>query len=118
MKKLLLGLMVLLHISSSVFASNKIKTAEIRTQIFCDHCKQCETCSKRIEEALYNQKGIKRVDIDDSKMIIKVAYNVNNITLDDIKQTIAENGYDADNIQATNEAKAQLDDCCKDSNKR
>lgn len=115
MKKILFSFAVMLFSAATIFANDKVKTAEIKTKIFCDHCKLCGTCSDRIEEALYNQKGVKRVDIDDSNMIIKVAYNEDRISLKDIKQTIAAYGYDADDIKATAEAVAQLDDCCRES---
>lgn len=111
-KTIFLALSVLL-ISTITFAQNKVKTVVIKTTINCDHCKQCESCGSRLETALYDMKGVKRVDIDPTKMEIKVAYNAQKLDLIKIKQTIAETGYDADDVKAAPEAIAKLDNCCK-----
>jgi periplasmic mercuric ion binding protein len=113
MKKVILTLLSVLAISFVVSAQDKIKTVDIQTSIACDHCKQCESCGARIEKALYKEKGIKRVDIDDKKMKIKVVYNTQKISLDKIRNTIANNGYNADDVKATPESMALLDGCCK-----
>ncbi len=97
----------------AVFSQDKIKTVNIKTRINCDHCKQCGSCSDRLEKALYNEKGIKRVDVDDKKMEIKVVYLTQKITADKIRETIAANGFDADDKKAPAEAVARLDDCCR-----
>lgn len=113
MKKLLLTILSILSISFVAWPQNKIKTADIKTQIACDHCKLCESCGARIEKALYKEKGVKRVDIDDKKMKIKVVYNAQKISLDKIRSTIANNGFNADDVKATPESIALLDGCCK-----
>ncbi len=111
MKKLLFLLLLCAGFSS--FGQDKIQTIRIKTNINCDHCKQCGSCSGRIENALYKEKGIKRVDVDDKKMEIKVVYNTQKIDASKIKETIAANGFDADDKKALPEAIARLDDCCK-----
>lgn len=105
--------MLLTGLSTSGFTQNKIRTISIKTRIHCDHCKQCESCGGRLEKALYEEKGVKRVDVDEKKMEIKVVYNNEKITVDKIRETIAANGYDADDKKASAEAIARLDDCCK-----
>lgn len=111
MKKLLLLLLLCAGFSS--FGQDKIQTIRIKTKINCDHCKQCGSCGSRLENALYKEKGVKRVDVDDKKMEIKVVYNTQKTDAGKIKETIAANGFDADNIKASPEAIARLDDCCK-----
>jgi len=115
MKKILVFSISALCFSTAVLGQtkSKTKTVVIKTTINCDHCKQCESCGSRLETALYDIKGVKRVDIDPAKMEIKVAYNTQKLDLDKIKQTIAETGYNADDVIATPEAVAKLDDCCK-----
>lgn len=113
MKKLLFLVFVLAGLQGTVLAQQKIETATVKTQIKCDHCKQCGSCSARLEKALYDKKGIKRVDVDDRKMTIKVVYNTQKINMDDIRNTIAANGFDADDVKALPEAVERLDDCCK-----
>lgn len=112
MKKIITILIALSCVLSS-FGNDKIQTAKIKTSIACDHCKLCGSCSARIEKALYSIKGVKRVDVDDKAMEIFVAYNTEKTSLVKIKETIANNGYDADEIKATPESFEQLDGCCK-----
>ncbi len=116
MKKFLFSLITVACLSPAI-AQSKIQTVSIKTKIACDHCKACGSCSKHIETALYNQKGVKRVDVDDKKMEIIVSFNTQKINLDKIKKTIAANGYDADDQKATPESYALLDGCCKETGK-
>ena len=113
MKKIIILLIAALGSISTAKAGDKIQTAKIKTQIGCDHCKLCESCGARIEKALYEIKGVKRVDVDDKAMEIVVAYNTEKTSLGKIKETITNNGYDADDMKATPESFAKLDDCCK-----
>lgn len=113
MKKLLLLLLTIIGTTFTVIAQQKIQTITIKTKIACDHCKLCGSCGNRIEKALYQEKGVKRVDIDDKKMEIIVVYNNQKITEAKIKETITANGYDADEQKASPESVALLDECCK-----
>jgi mercuric ion binding protein len=112
-RKVLLTLWAILGMYAASMAQNKIQTVKIKTRIACDHCKMCGSCGSRIEKALYNQKGVKRVDVDDKKMEIIVVYNTGKISKDKIRETITNNGFDADDKKATPESIAKLDDCCK-----
>jgi len=113
MKKLRMITLMAIFFPVAAIAGDKIKTVDIQTHINCDHCKQCGSCGERLEKALYEQKGIKRVDINEAAMQIKVVYNTEKITPADIRNVIAETGYDADDVKARPEAVAKLDDCCK-----
>ncbi len=99
-------------ITSTAFAQSS-KEVLIKTKIYCDHCRKCESCGGRLEDVLYKQKGIRKVYVDDKKMNIVVGYNPSKITTDEIKTLISRNGYDADDMKATPESYAELDDCCK-----
>lgn len=112
-KKVLLTLCAILGMYGASIAQSKIETVKIKTRIACDHCKMCGSCGSRIEKALYSQKGIKRVDVDDKKMEIIVVYNTSKISKDKIREAITSNGFDADDQKATPESIARLDDCCK-----
>ncbi len=108
-------IVLLMFISVSTFAQkpqNK-KTAVIKTTIYCNHCKQCETCGDKFQKNLYYEKGIKRVDIDDKAMTITVLYDARKIELDKIKLLISKLGYDADDVKADPVALEKLDGCCK-----
>lgn len=113
MKKTIAMLTLAIFTAFGLWAKDKIQTVAIKTKITCDHCKMCETCGARIAKALYDKKGIKRVDVDDKTLQIKVVYNTEKISLEEIRNTIASNGYDADDVKAPADAIARLDGCCK-----
>ncbi len=87
------------------------KTVEIKTQIYCSHCTQCETCGQRFDTELYKLKGVKNYTI--SGNVIKVSYNPNKINVDQIRTCISNCGYDADDVKATEAGINSLDDCCR-----
>ncbi len=113
MKKICAILLVLLCAGTTTFAKGKMKTLTINTTINCDHCRQCESCAARIENAVYKIKGVKRVDVLDKEKQIVVVYNSTKTSEQPIKETIAANGFDADDVKATPEGIAALDGCCK-----
>ncbi len=108
-------IVLLMFFSVSAFAQKKdnIKTVVIKTMIYCDHCKQCETCGDKFNKDLYNEDGIKRVDIDSKAMTITVIYDSRKTDIDKIRLFISKLGYDADDIKADPAGVAKLDGCCK-----
>lgn len=109
----LLLLMVVCIPVAAVWAQKKYATVSIKTNIYCDHCRECESCSVLLSEAVYAIKGVRRVDVLDTSMIIEVVYNIHKVTPDQIRQVVAAVGYDADELRATPEAYHKLDDCCR-----
>jgi len=101
--------------SAPAFAQKQktIETAVIKTAIYCDHCKVCETCGPKFEKTLLKEKGIQMVTLDEKAMTIKVVYNTKKTTLDTVRQAISKLGYDADDVKADVEAYEGLDGCCK-----
>ena len=112
MKQIILTILVLILGLSQGF-SQGTKEITIKTKIYCDHCRKCESCGGRLEEVLFNQKGVRKVFIDDKAMTIFIAYNPAKLTPDQLRDVISRNGYDADSKKATAESYARLDDCCK-----
>lgn len=106
-------LLMLISLTGSAQKTNPIKTAVIKTMIYCDHCKQCETCGDKFQKDLYNETGIKRVDVDPKAMTITVVYDSRKIEVDQIRKAISRLGYDADELKADPAGLARLDDCCK-----
>ncbi len=106
-------LLMLISLAGSAQKTNHIKTAVIKTMIYCDHCKQCETCGDKFQKDLYNETGIKRVDVDPKAMTITVVYDSRKIEVDQIRKAISRLGYDADELKADPAGLARLDDCCK-----
>ncbi len=110
-----IAILFLMFIFVSAFSQKKdnIKTAVIKTKIYCDHCKQCETCGDKFNKDLYNEDGIKRVDIDSKANTITVIYDTRKTDIDKIRLFISKLGYDADEVKADPAGVAKLDGCCK-----
>ena len=95
------------------YAQTKTATIQVKTSIYCDHCKRCESCGKRLQEAVFTEKGVKRVDIDDKVNSVKIVYNAAKTTPEKLRLAIAKVGFDADDVKGNPEAYAKWDDCCK-----
>lgn len=113
--KTLFTLIILLVVSQSSLAQNgkKNEKAIIKTTIYCDHCKACETCGKNFDAEILKIKGVKMYELDEKNMTITVYYNGQKTNLDTIKTGISKLGYDADDVKADVAAYEKLDGCCK-----
>ncbi|TAF34920.1 MAG: cation transporter [Cytophagales bacterium] len=74
---------------------------------------QCGACKERIETAFYKQKGVKKAVLDLKKDVLKVQYNVNQVSEAELKALLQKIGYDADNLPADPVAYEKLPACCK-----
>ncbi len=73
----------------------------------------CGMCKRTIEGALKDLEGVVSATWDvDSKMIL-INYNPHHITLPEIKQKIADVGYDTDTIKAKKADYDGLPGCCQ-----
>ncbi len=88
-------------------------TLVVATQIYCNHCEQCGSCKPRIENALKVKKGIKSVSVNSKEKTITVVYNTSKTDPAAIRKSIAETGFDADEVKATKTGYDSLDGCCK-----
>lgn len=114
MKKQILTIAILLlTLTTSIFAQNSNTVVTIKTKIYCDHCSQCESCQSRIEKKVLALKGVKSVKLDVDNERIKVSFNPSKTTVKNIRTQINKAGFDADDQKATTEYVAQLDGCCK-----
>ena len=116
MKKILILVLLSLTVPVLSVAQSKIKEAIIKTKIYCDHCKACETCKARIEHELNFTKGIKSFALDPDKQEIKVTYLTSKTNIDEIRTAINKAGYDADNKIADDRYVSKLDECCRKAN--
>ena len=117
MKKSILKLMLLVtifFISNVAVAQQKTtQKAVIKTNIYCDHCKECETCGLKFKDHMLKITGVKMYELDEKKMTITVYYNSKKTDLATIKKAISKLGYDADDVKAEPQAYENLDGCCK-----
>ena len=114
MKSKLLLLILMFSVKLSLSQETKYLIAEINTEIFCNHCLQCESCDDNIFSKIkdYN-KGIMSVKVDSKKNLIIVKYNKEKTNLTAIENAITLSGYKANNQKPVSEAYIQLDHCCK-----
>jgi periplasmic mercuric ion binding protein len=101
---------------STVASAQKQKTVQkvsIKTAIYCDHCKICETCGEKFQKTLLKEKGIQLVTLNENDMTIDVVYNSKKTDLPKVRQAISKLGYDADDVKANLVAYEGLDNCCK-----
>ena len=108
-------LIILFFASTNILFGQKAnkQTIVIKTQIFCDHCLQCESCGANIKDNINANKGIEKVLIDSNKNLIIVTYDASIIRPEKIREAINKAGYDADDQKATAQAIKALDGCCK-----
>lgn len=111
MKNLIVILSFLLLSVASTFATDSLKVAEIKTSAVCDDCKD------RIEGHLDTLTGIKSANLDLDKNIITVEFDEKLISLDNIKNSIVEIGYDADDFKRSKKAFMKLPRCCRSDEK-
>lgn len=106
-------IILLFALSSATAQQKKTEKAIIKTTIFCDHCKECETCGGSFKSEMLRIKGVKMYELDEKNMTITVYYDTRKTDLQTIRNRIALLGYDADDTKADVAAYDKLDNCCK-----
>src|SRR5690554_2677601 len=75
--------------------NDKIQVIEVATEIFCDHCDQCESCGPNIYNSIKEKRGVRNVDIDSERNRIIVKFNSEKTSAEEIEKSIAMAGYKA-----------------------
>lgn len=73
----------------------------------------CGMCETKIEKTLNDVDGVVWADWELETLQLTVKYDASVISLDQIKQRLANVGYDSDSHRATEEAYKRLHACCK-----
>ena len=73
----------------------------------------CGMCERTIEGALENVHGVQGADWNNESGQMTVTYDTARITLGEIKQKIADVGYDSDTHRAEDETYNGLPGCCQ-----
>ncbi len=96
--------------SNAQSKNSKLQTLEIQTSAVCGMCKQT------LEKAMNDTEGISNGRLDLGNKVLTVKYDNAKISADEIRQVIANIGYDADDVPANLESHDALPACCqKDS---
>lgn len=113
MKKFLCVAIFTFLLNASFAQNPKKETITIKTEISCDHCVKCGSCGANIYDAIYENRGIRKVKINPEDNTITVTYKSSKISAEEIKRSIAAVGFDADEMSADATAYSKLDACCK-----
>lgn len=70
-------------------------------------------CERTIEGSLKDLNGIIKADWNKETKMMEVTYNPHVISLKEIKQQIANVGYDTDEIRAKDKVYSKLPGCCQ-----
>lgn len=108
--KTILVLMILIGSTSMVRAQDpepKEKEIKIQTSAICGMCEE------RIESNMAFEKGVKSVELDDKTKIVTIKYKTSKTDPDKLRKAISKLGYDADDVEADEEAYSKLPACCK-----
>jgi mercuric ion binding protein len=109
MKKIILGMLVVGGFSMNGSAQVKAsQTAKIKTPTI-----GCDDCKNRIETYLKRYDGVTSVQVNWHQKITTVKYLTDRKNIEEIKTAIANTGYDADDIPATEDAYKRLPKSCK-----
>ena len=73
----------------------------------------CEMSRDKIEKYLARQYGVSSVKVDYKKKITTVAWLTDRTNIEEIKASIANTGYDADDVSAEEGAYKRLPACCR-----
>lgn len=106
-------ILVIFLASTLISCGQKVKSASLKTEIYCDHCTECESCKARVEKALLSNSAITSAEMKVNEKMIIINYDPSKIDEQKIKQIIAKTGYSAGDVQADPTAYDNLDDCCK-----
>ena len=109
MRKILLTLFAATVLNSVSFSQTKpVLTAKIKTPNAL-----CEECKTKIESYLKRYDGITFVNVNYRKGETTVKYITDRVNMEEIKNAIANAGFDADELLANPDFYKLLPKCCK-----
>lgn len=73
----------------------------------------CEMCKLTIERAVYELEGVKRAELDVVSRNLRVRYDEELLSVDDIRQAVVMAGYSADDLPANKDVYDALPGCCQ-----
>jgi periplasmic mercuric ion binding protein len=109
MKKVKVLFLLMFVFSISVYAQQK-KPVIVKIQT---PTAVCDECKKRIEEYLHYEEGVTKVVVYPRSKYTLVTYLNDRTNVENIKTAIANVGYDADDVMASEDAYKKLPKTCK-----
>jgi copper chaperone CopZ len=103
---------ILFILAALFIASCSSGNANLKTEKFTVYG-NCEMCKKTIEGSLDGVKGIDEATWNVKNDKMTVSFDPEVITLEKIKQKIADVGYDSDSHRAKDKVYEDLHGCCK-----
>jgi copper chaperone CopZ len=102
-------LLVFTFVSTNLLRAEDTNISEvnIKTSATCDMCKT------KIEKYVNKMEGIQKSDLNLDSKIIYVKFDKTKVTVEDIKNTIKDLGYNADEVKRDERAYKKLPKCCK-----
>ncbi len=100
-------------ISQSFLVSSQSKSSKKIVNTNFKVLGNCGMCEKKIEAAALSLNGVKKAEWDKELLLLKVKYNSKQVQLFEIKQVVANVGYDTDTFKTTEEKYNNLHYCCK-----
>jgi len=98
----------------AIFLTASAFSFQNKSSIITEHIKVsgiCNDCKERIESAAY-LPGVKRAEWDKTTKDLTVTFKSGKVTLQQIEQRIAQSGYDAGSVKASDSAYQKLPSCC------
>lgn len=109
MKKILFSLLAITALSIAGISQTK----PLVQKVIKTPTALCESCKTRIETYLKRYDGILEINVNYRKGETKVKYLTDRTDIEQIKTAIANAGYDADDIPATEDMYKRLPKSCK-----
>ncbi|MEX1002181.1 MAG: heavy metal-associated domain-containing protein [Crocinitomicaceae bacterium] len=102
-----LVLLMILFMGTAFTQTPKTKEITFRTSAVCGMCKE------RIEDGLNYTKGVIFAELDLETKEVTVKYRTKYLTPKEVKQIVADLGYDAGDVPRNKKKFEKLPKCCK-----
>ena len=109
MKTLKIILFVVFSIFSCQISAQKIKNIKVVFEVSGN----CDMCKTLIETTVKSLDGIRKARWNMLSKTMKVKFNPNLTSADEIQKAIADIGYDTEKYRADDEVYKELHYCCK-----
>jgi copper chaperone CopZ len=109
--KLLVATLLVVFVSSVLFAQGTTKTENIKVWGNCDMCKS------RIEKAA-KVNGVSKAEWSDETKTLVLVYNPSVVKSEEVQKKIAAVGHDTEKFKADDQAYSKLPSCCKYERKK